>query len=353
MPFVSSWFYFFRRSASTDTGNTMNQPIKKVRALGLCSGGLDSILSALVLRRQGIDVAWTTFETPFFSSAKARRASALTGISLKVEKITAIYMEMLKNPPCGYGQYMNPCLDCHALMFWLAGQRMTSEGFDFLFSGEVLGQRPMSQTKNSLRYVEKHSGFSGYILRPLSAKRLPETIPEQKGLVNRDLLLDITGRGRKQQMALAEEFGITDYPTPAGGCLLTDKGFSQRLKDLFSHQDTYTEAELHLLRHGRHLRLSLTTKIIVGRTKKDNEQIVRYYNKKVDTIVKTKMYAGPTVLIPGGGDRASVPMAAGICAGYSKAPAGKKVAVVAVSPEGRNTFSVKPIAPADIQDLLI
>ena len=311
------------------------------------------MLAGLVLRRQGIGVAWITFETPFFSAAKARKASALTGIPLKVDKITETYMKMLKNPPCGYGQYMNPCLDCHALMFRLAGQRMTAEGFDFLFSGEVLGQRPMSQTKNSLRYVEKHSGFSGYILRPLSAKRLPETIPEQQGLVDRDLLLEITGRGRKQQIALAKEFGITDYPTPAGGCLLTDKGFSLRLKDLFAHQDTYSEDELHLLKFGRHLRLSPTTKIIVGRTKQDNDQIVRHYNKNTDTLVKAKMFAGPTVLIPGGGDGALLPKIAGICAGYTKAPLDKKVAVVAVWPDGRKTFSVKPIKPAEFQDLLI
>jgi tRNA U34 2-thiouridine synthase MnmA/TrmU len=334
-------------------GNTMNQPVRKVRALGLCSGGLDSILSALVLRRQGIDVSWTTFETPFFSSTKARNASALTGIPLKVEKITEIYLNMLQNPPCGYGKYMNPCMDCHALMFRLAGQRMASEGFDFLFSGEVLGQRPMSQTKNSLRYVEKHSGFDGYILRPLSAKKLPETIPEKQGLVNRDRLLGISGRSRKEQMALAEEFDIRDYPAPAGGCLLTDKGFSHRLKDLFEHQETYSEADLHLLRYGRHLRLSPVTKIIVGRTQKDNKQIVGYYDINVDTIIKTKMYAGPTVLVPGGGEKAFIPKAARICAGYTKAPVDRKVTVVVVSPESRETFSVRPLQPSEIQDFLI
>ncbi len=171
---------------------------KKIKALGLCSGGLDSILSALVLRNQGVDVEWITFETPFFSPEKAKKAADMTGIPLYVSDITDPYLKMLKNPSCGYGKNMNPCLDCHTLMFRFAGERMKIEKFDFLFSGEVLGQRPMSQTRPSLRYVEKHSGFEEYILRPLSAKKLPETLPEKKGLVDRERLLDFSGRSRKR-----------------------------------------------------------------------------------------------------------------------------------------------------------
>ena len=235
--------------------NTLN---KKVRALGLCSGGLDSILAGVLLREQGVEVEWITFETPFFSAMKARRAARITGIPLTVQNITADYLPMLKDPPCGYGQHMNPCMDCHALMFKKAGEVMREKGFDFLFSGEVLGQRPMSQTKPSLRYVEKNSGWDGYILRPLSAKNLPETIPEKNGLVDREKLLDLSGRSRKPQMKLAEQYGIKDYPSPAGGCLLTDKSFSKRLKDLFEHQGTYTENELFLLRFGRHFRATFT-----------------------------------------------------------------------------------------------
>jgi len=197
--------------------------------LGLCSGGLDSRLAALVLRNQGIEVEWITFSTPFFSAAKAQQASQLLNIPLRVKNITQTYLKMLNNPHCGFGKQMNPCLDCHALMFREAGAIMKAEKFDFLFSGEVLGQRPMSQTKPSLRYVEKNSGFEGYILRPLCAKRLTETIPEREGIVDRELLLDISGRSRKRQIKLAAEFGLKDYPAPAGGCLLTDKNFSIRL----------------------------------------------------------------------------------------------------------------------------
>ncbi|MBW2177226.1 MAG: tRNA 4-thiouridine(8) synthase ThiI, partial [Deltaproteobacteria bacterium] len=160
----------------------MNINQKESKGLGLCSGGLDSILAGIVLREQGIHVEWITFET------------------------TQTYLKMLKNPPCGYGKHMNPCLDCHALMFRLAGQVMAAEGFDFLFSGEVLGQRPMSQTRPSLRYVEKNSGHDGYLIRPLSALRLEESIPEKEGIVDREKLLGITGRGRKDQIRLAKHY---------------------------------------------------------------------------------------------------------------------------------------------------
>jgi len=273
----------------------------QTKALGLCSGGLDSILSALVLQRQGIEVTWITFETPFFAADKARQAAAMTGIPLLVEKITPIYLEMLKNPHCGYGKFMNPCLDCHALMFRLAGKTMRSQGFDFLFSGEVLGQRPMSQTKPSLRYVEKNSGADGYIVRPLSAQRLPITIPEQEGLVDREQLLDITGRSRKRQIQLAAEWGVKTYPAPAGGCLLTDKGYTTRLKELFAHQPNYTETELHLLKHGRHFRLANGAKLIVGRMQKDNQHIQKYFDPETDTLVKVQNFPGPVGLIPQGG----------------------------------------------------
>ncbi len=144
----------------------MNAEKKTVRGLGLCSGGLDSMLAGVVLREQGIDVEWVTFETPFFTAAKAHKASEQTGIPLTVKPIYPIYIKMLKDPPAGYGKQMNPCMDCHALMFKLAGEMMEEKNIDFLFSGEVLGQRPMSQSKSSLQYVEKHSGYKGYILRP-------------------------------------------------------------------------------------------------------------------------------------------------------------------------------------------
>jgi len=331
----------------------MNLQPPKVRALGLCSGGLDSILAALVLRRQGIYVEWVTFETPFFSAEKARQAAQITGIPLSIKNITAPYLQMLKNPPCGYGQNMNPCMDCHALMFRHAGEIMKDKGFDFLFSGEVVGQRPMSQTKSSLRYVEKNSGFDGLVLRPLSAKRLPETIPERKGLVKREVLLNISGRSRKPQIDMAIKFGIADYPTPGGGCLLTDKIFSIRLKDLFNHRETCSENELYLLKHGRHFRLNENIKIIVGRTQKDNESILKYFNPATDTLIKVKNFPGPTTLIPHTGDREAIVPAASICAGYSKSKGTTPVEVSIKTPSGQEIIKVQGIPPLDVRHLMI
>jgi len=260
---------------------------------------------------------------------------------------------MLKAPNCGYGKHMNPCLDCHALMFRMAGEMMEAKGFDFLFSGEVLGQRPMSQTRPSLRYVEKHSGFDGYIIRPLSAQRLEETIPEKEGLVDREALLGITGRSRKEQIQLARDFGLTDYPAPAGGCLLTDKGYANRLKDLFAHQDQYSENELHLLKYGRHFRINADAKIIVGRTKQENEQMERYIDPFANTLLKVRNIPGPLVVIPSGADRDTIFLAASVCAGYSKAPADKPVQVKVISSEGQENVTVLPIAPKNMGKYLI
>ena len=331
----------------------MNEQKKTARGLGLCSGGLDSMLAGLILRDQGIDVEFVTFETPFFSAVKGRKASQMTGIPLTVKPIFPVYMNMLKNPPAGYGKNMNPCMDCHALMFKLAGELMQAKQFDFVFSGEVVGQRPMSQNKSSLRYVEKHSGLEGYILRPLSAKNLPETIPEKEGLVNRELLLDIEGRSRKRQIDLAHKFGITDYPSPAGGCLLTDVGYTVRLKDLFDHQADCTEAELHLLKYGRHFRLNPENKLIVGRTEKDNENILSYHDPKEDTVIEVKKYPGPIALVPQGAKKDAIFLAASICAGYSKAPNFSSTKVQVTSPQGEEVIKVIGIPPEDVKKLMI
>lgn len=325
-----------------------------MRALGLSSGGLDSLLAALVLKDQGIEVEWINFETPFFSAEKARESAETSSIPLTVLDITSEYLKMLKNPPCGFGKNMNPCLDCHALMFRKAGKIMEDKGFDFLFSGEVLGQRPMSQTRPSLRYVEKASGFEGYILRPLSAKLLPATIPERQGKVDGNLLLDFSGRSRKPQIKLARQFGINRYPSPAGGCLLTDKCYSDRLRDLFKHQgDNFTKNDLFLLKYGRHIRLDGDTKIIVGRTKKDNNKIMSFYQSEIYTMLKVESFPGPVALMPQGINKDSILMGAAICAGYSKAPSGEVVDVVVTKSKGDKSVQVKVISPSTVKDLII
>ncbi|MBS3757519.1 MAG: tRNA 4-thiouridine(8) synthase ThiI [Desulfobacterales bacterium] len=327
--------------------------LKKVKALGLCSGGLDSILAALVLRRQGIYVQWVAFETPFFSAEKAQNTASKNNIPLIVKDITDRYIPMLKNPRCGYGQGMNPCLDCHALMFRIAGEMMAETGSDFIFSGEVLGQRPMSQTKSGMRYVEKHSGYDGYILRPLSARCLPETRIEKEGLVDRELLYGLTGRSRKPQIALAEEFGVAHYPAPAGGCLLTDKGYASRLKDFLAHQADWTRADLELLKHGRHLRVNASVKLIVGRNQADNEAILAYYRQESDVLIRMASHPGPVGLIPHGAPEETVRWAASVCAGYSKAPAGQSAELTAHAPDGGQRIQVAPIPNEQVQPLMI
>jgi len=314
---------------------------------------LDSILSALVLREQGIDAHWVSFETPFFSSAKAKKASKQTGVPLMVRKITPVYLQMMRSPSVKYGKNMNPCMDCHTLMFRLAGEIMTDQGFDFLFSGEVLGQRPMSQTRTSLRYVEKHCGYDGYIVRPLCAKNLPETMAEQKGMVDRERLLDFTGRSRKPQLQLAEKFGVTDFPAPAGGCLLTDEIFSRRLKDLFGHQDAYPEKDLDLLKFGRHMRLDPRTKIVVGRTHQDNEQIGRCIDPESDTVLQVDQFPGPLVVMPGGGGEPMQMLAASICAGYSKAPTDAPVLVNVQAGGHRRQVTVLSLPPTENKKFFI
>ena len=288
----------------------MNVTNKKVRALGLCSGGLDSMLSGLVLRQQGIEVEWVSFETPFF-------------------------------------------MDCHTLMFRLAGEMMPEGNFDFLFSGEVLGQRPMSQNKQSLHYVAKHSGHKGYILRPLSAKNLPETVPEKEGLVDRGQLLDIAGRGRKRQIELAQEFRIPEYPAPAGGCLLTDKNYSIRLREIFEHQATCSEADLHLLRYGRHFRLNPENKLIVGRTENDNEEILKHRDPAKDVVIDVKDYASPIGLVHHAAPDNAVLLAASICTGYSKAPKLSPVDVVIKTGKKQKVIQVIAIQPGDVRKLMI
>lgn len=327
--------------------------IKKVKALGLCSGGLDSILAGKLLEKQGIDVTWITFETPFFSAAKAIKASKMYGIPLIKKDITDIYLKMLKNPPCGYGKNMNPCRDCHSLMFQMAGEVMKKEGYDFLFSGEVAGQRPLSQTKNALRYVEKNSGFDGHILRPLSAKNLPETLMELNGMVNRSQLLNISGRSRTPQVKLAKQYGVTDYPSPAGGCLLTDKNFSNRLRDLFDHQENFTTNDLHLLKFGRHIRLNEKTKIIVGRTKQDNSNILKFFNKNDYFMLDAKGIGSPTVIVPTDADKDSIETAAAICINYTKTPANEKVTVIVKKQNNNETIKVSALDSDSVKEMII
>jgi tRNA U34 2-thiouridine synthase MnmA/TrmU len=311
------------------------------KALGLLSGGLDSILAAICLKRQGIEVTAIAFVTPFFGAAKARRAADQLGVPLLVRDIGDIHLEMLKHPSYGYGKNLNPCIDCHAMMFRLAGEVMATEGFDFLFSGEVLGQRPMSQNLSALRAVAKHSGHPDRILRPLSARLLPVTPMETQGLVDREQLLDIQGRTRRRQEALAAEWGVTDYPSSGGGCLLTEKHFSDRLRDLFIHQPGCTVSDVELLKIGRQFRLSPQAKLAVGRNQKDNEAL-RGLAGSDDLLLRCSGFGGPLGILSGTPDQGDLEIAAAIVAGYGKGSQEATVAVQVTGPGGERLLRVQP-----------
>ncbi len=301
---------------------------QKKRALGLFSGGLDSMLAAAVLRDQGIEVAGVTFVTPFFGPERARESAAHLDIPLIEEDITEIYYPLLVAPPHGFGSRHNPCIDCHILMLRQAGGLMESRGFDFLFTGEVLGQRPMSQHRGSLILVARESGYQELVLRPLSAKLLAPTQPELLGWVDREKLLDISGRSRKCQMELASRLGITKYPSPAGGCLLTDPGYASRLKELLARTERPSRRDLELLKWGRHFRLPGGAKVVVGRTHKENEAVSRLLESH-DLVLRVQGFPGPLVLVSGASDLRGMEEAAVLAASYSDAPEGLEVTVSA------------------------
>ena len=256
---------------------------EKIKAISLVSGGLDSLLATKVMLEQGIDVVAVNFLGPFCLCNRgsgcrheAKHLSDTLGIELKLISAFEEYMEIVKHPKFGYGSNLNPCIDCRILMLNKTKEFMKEIGASFIVTGEVLGQRPMSQHRQALKLIEKESGLEGLILRPLSAQLLDETIPEKKGWVSREMLLDIDGRSRKPQMALAKKFGLNDYPCPAGGCLLTDSGFSRRMKDLLEHSDgaVFKINDIEILKIGRHFRLGPENKLIVGRNEQENKRLL-------------------------------------------------------------------------------
>ena len=268
---------------------------KKYIALALFSGGLDSLLAVKVIEKQGIQVIPVCFESPFFSCNKAIQAGKQNNVFVNVVTLEQDYLEMIQNPKHGYGKNMNPCIDCHAFMYKKLGNMMKKFGADFLISGEVLGQRPMSQHLNGLNAVAKWSGYKDLIVRPLSQKLLPDTKPVSEGWVDKELLLDLHGRSRIPQIELAKEFGITEYPTPAGGCLLTDPGYSKRLRDLKQH-DMFALKFITFLNVGRHFRLDDSTKLIIGRNYNDNEymeKLIENSANQKNLILQAKDIPGP------------------------------------------------------------
>ena len=288
----------------------------RVRGLSLLSGGLDSLLAICVLREQGIEMTAITFDSPFFNIEPARKGAAMLGVPLKVVDYTDDIFELLDHNRYGFGSGMNPCIDCHARMIRRAAEIREAEGFDFVSTGEVVGQRPMSQNRNSLNAVSKTSGAREFLLRPLSAQLLPPTPMEEDGRVDRSRLLALEGRSRKPQMELAAKYGITEYPSPAGGCRLTEPGFAKRLKEMKAHEGLERRALVDLLRVGRHFRLPGGSRAVVGRNRADNEAI-RAFLGHGDTLLRSVDVPGPSVLLVGTPTDDDLRIAAGLCARYA------------------------------------
>jgi tRNA-specific 2-thiouridylase len=306
---------------------------EQIKAIGMLSGGLDSRLALRLIQKQGIEVTALHFYTGFCIANRNRRvgrlekpsarnealeAGADLGVPVEVIDVAQEYLSVVLNPRYGYGSGVNPCVDCRIFMLQRAKAYMEQVGAHFVFTGEVLGQRPKSQRRDQLRTIERESGLEGLLLRPLSAKLLPPTIPEQKGWVDRSRLLAISGRGRKDQIALAEQFDIGDYPQPAGGCcLLPDPNFARRLRDFLDHSpgEMITPEQMVLLAVGRHFRLGKGLKVIVGRDEGENNYLA--YAGAEQWQFTTLDHPGPTALTADPLTPAQVEQVASLVASYS------------------------------------
>lgn len=337
------------------------------KAVALISGGLDSLLAARLMLEQGIHVEGINFFTGFCveghthairkrDSQKVKRNNALwsaeqLGIKLHIVDIIDEYKDVVINPKHGYGANMNPCLDCKIFMVGKAKEWMEAHGFDFIITGEVIGQRPMSQRKDLLPVVVRESGADDLLLRPLCAKNLAPTLPEREGWVDREKLLAFHGRNRKPQMALAQEFGFEDYATPAGGCcFLTDKNYSRKLVDLWQARDKkeYELDDIMLLKVGRHLRPQPHYKLIVSREDGENN-FLHGYRKQFSTL-EIKSHNGPLTLVDGVLSDTDLQLAARIAARFSQGREAESVTVQFTPLNGEATLlDVSPMPAADIK----
>ncbi len=315
----------------------------KRKAVALLSGGLDSLLSVRVLLDQGIPVTGIRFIThfgcdPVTSGSCGKDVEPLVkawghlGFTVRMSHLGQDYIDMVKSPKFGRGKNMNPCVDCRLMMLSWARETLEREDAGFLITGEVLNQRPMSQTRERFRQIDRELGVEGLVLRPLSAKLLEPTLPEREGVVDRSRLLDISGRGRGRQYDLAKHYGITDIPQPAGGCLLTDPGYSARLRDLWDHDPEAGAREINLLRIGRHFRPTPQCKVIVGRVEAENHALEAFRGPG-DVLVYLKDHQGPMTLVHGPHSPAEIQFAASLTVRYGDVP-GKVASEVIVHRKG-------------------
>lgn len=333
-----------------------------MKAIALISGGLDSTLAAKIILAQGIEVIALNFKTPFClcdrksslgCTNNSLRAAEELGIALKTISIAGDFLEVLKKPKHGFGSNMNPCIDCRILKFRKAKEVMQELGAAFIITGEVLGQRPMSQHRQALNIIDKESGLIGLVLRPLSAKLFNETIAEKEGWVNRQQLLNISGRGRRPQIQLAKELDIKDYPCPAGGCLLTDPEFSKRIKDLMRY-DELNLNNVELLKAGRHFRFSEKARLVVGRNKQENERLA-FLAKENDLLFKPRSIAGPTALGRGIFDKELIELSSRITCFYCDTEDFPEAEITCdtVPANGQKVLKVSPVQESQIIRLRI
>jgi len=344
--------------------------MSNIKAVGFVSGGLDSIVAVEVMKRQNIDITACHILNGFGQSTLRMRADVdidesrwiaeeekrledLLGVPVDILDMSEEFIEIVGSPRYGYGKNMNPCIDCKIAFFRKGYELIRKEQADFIFTGEVLGQRPMSQNRRMMDLIEKRSALSGLILRPLSARLMPETIPERRGWVDRNMLLDIQGRSRKRQIGLAAEFGVREYPNPAGGCILTDENYSARLRDLLESEEGsgFSIREAVLLSVGRHFRFSSSLKMVVGRNESENRYLEWVW--KDSWLVRMKEFAGPTVLVRGNAERSDLERAGAIAARYSKARNLEIVRVVAGRPGLNMELSVNPASGKNLEDKLV
>ncbi len=306
----------------------------------LFSGGLDSTLAVRMIQDQGIDTEAVHFTTPFCLCDKCTvmTASEEFGIELHTVFLGQEYLDLVANPPHGYGSRMNPCVDCRILMFRHAKRIAERIGAEFIVTGEVLDERPFSQRRKTMLMIEREAGLEGKILRPLSARLLPETEAEKMGLVNREKLLEIKGRRRLPQMHLADKLGITDYPCPSGGCLLTDPRFADRLRDLLRHNPKPSLKDVQLLRLGRHFRVE-GSKVVVGRNEEENHSLLSIAKREQIPYFEVTGYKGPITLLIGNEDEEIVKKAASITVRYSDAPKEDEVEVRCTGKMTRTTIA--------------
>lgn len=334
--------------------------MQKRRALALFSGGLDSILAVKIVQNQGVDVLAINFTSPFFGCSPvldgepvAAQYARRYNIPFRSVQLGESFLEMLRHPRHGYGSALNPCIDCKTFMVRCAGELMQELQADFIITGEVVGQRPMSQRQDTLRMIERECGFDGLLLRPLSARYLKTTIPEAEGWVNRDELPALRGRGRKDQMRLAAELGIDLFPAPGGGCLLTEESYIPKVKDLLDHQIVPVVRDFDLLRTGRHFRLSEHCKAVVGRDNSDNDKIMAA-TRRGETTLRWLDGSSPLLLLVGEPDQEAIRQAGRILLRYTRAPKGEE-AHLSAQMDGQQTpvCVVNDLAEEELERLRI